>query len=263
MPPQNLEIEPGAVVLARDGFIGTVEEVFSNQPAGQPGYFVTSPNSHGDRLLIPLDLIDPVSQPAEVYLKEVFENVLARSRTIPVGTNILAALAETATPTTGPETLVKDTQGEAGSGTAAPSIPIRKTIKQVEETRRLPLSYEELAIERVAVNRPIDAPLEPYYEGEVLVIPVMEEVLVVEKRLMLKEEVRITKRRTVREQQVTEILQRESLEVGPPPNSPANPGGSTDERVRPGAPSPDTPPGDALAEILDGDMDPPGLPGQE
>jgi len=48
MQPNYSQIEPGAVVLARDGFIGTVEQVLPAS-AGQPGYFITAPNQNGDR----------------------------------------------------------------------------------------------------------------------------------------------------------------------------------------------------------------------
>ena len=50
-------------------------------------------------------------------------------------------------------------------------------------------------------------------EGDVLVIPVLEEVIVLQKRLMLKEEIRITKRsqQTIEPQVVT--LRREEIVV--------------------------------------------------
>lgn len=46
-------------------------------------------------------------------------------------------------------------------------------------------------IERVAIGRPVDGVPPMREEGETIVIPVVEEVLVVEKRLMLVEEIRI------------------------------------------------------------------------
>jgi hypothetical protein len=50
-------------------------------------------------------------------------------------------------------------------------------------------------IEHVRVERFIDAPAGRRTEGETIIFPVMEEVLVIEKKLMLVEEVRITPRR--------------------------------------------------------------------
>lgn len=46
-------------------------------------------------------------------------------------------------------------------------------------------------IERVAIGRPVDGVPPMREEGETIIIPIVEEVLVVEKRLMLVEEVRI------------------------------------------------------------------------
>ncbi|HYZ87646.1 MAG TPA: DUF2382 domain-containing protein [Bryobacteraceae bacterium] len=60
-----------------------------------------------------------------------------------------------------------------------------------------PLASEEVEVERVAVNRIIDGPPETRQEGEVTIIPVVEEVITIQKRLLLKEEVRITRKRKV------------------------------------------------------------------
>ncbi|MCU1257248.1 MAG: hypothetical protein JWO80_133 [Bryobacterales bacterium] len=59
---------------------------------------------------------------------------------------------------------------------------------------------EGYAIERVQVDRIVAEPPVQRQEGDTLVLPVVEEVLVVEKRLMLREEIRITRRREQVEQ---------------------------------------------------------------
>jgi uncharacterized protein (TIGR02271 family) len=70
---------------------------------------------------------------------------------------------------------------------------IRKEVHEREETVDIPLQREEVHIERVPVDRFIEAPLEIRQDGDTTVVPVMEEVMVVEKRLKLKEELHITK----------------------------------------------------------------------
>ena len=65
------------------------------------------------------------------------------------------------------------------------------------------LLREEVEIERVPIGRPIDAVPEPRHEGDVLIIPVVEEELVVTKRLVLREELRIHKRTTSRTERLT------------------------------------------------------------
>ena len=48
-----------------------------------------------------------------------------------------------------------------------------------------------IEIERVPINRPIDAVPAIREEGDTTIMPVVEEILVVERRLILKEEIRM------------------------------------------------------------------------
>jgi uncharacterized protein (TIGR02271 family) len=59
------------------------------------------------------------------------------------------------------------------------------------------LSGEHVEIETVPVGRQIDAAPAVRQEGDTTIIPVVEEVLVVERRLILKEEVRVRRVTTV------------------------------------------------------------------
>lgn len=54
---------------------------------------------------------------------------------------------------------------------------------------------DDYDIERVSVGRIIDGPMMQRHEGETLVLPVVEEVLVYQKKLFLREEIRITRRK--------------------------------------------------------------------
>jgi uncharacterized protein (TIGR02271 family) len=72
-------------------------------------------------------------------------------------------------------------------------VRIRKVVHEREETVDPPLLHDEVVVERVPVNRVVDGPMPVRSEGDTLIIPLFEEVLVVEKRLLLKEEVHITK----------------------------------------------------------------------
>src|SRR5919108_1775979 len=74
-------------------------------------------------------------------------------------------------------------------------VRIRKVVHEREETIDPPLLHDEVVVDRVPVNRVVDGPIPVRSEGDTLIIPLFEEVLVVEKRLLLKEEVRITKHR--------------------------------------------------------------------
>jgi stress response protein YsnF len=65
----------------------------------------------------------------------------------------------------------------------------------------------------VPVNRPVDAVPEVRYEGDTMIIPLVEEVVVIEKRLVVKEELHITKRQSEREYTDTVTVRRDDVTV--------------------------------------------------
>jgi uncharacterized protein (TIGR02271 family) len=92
-------------------------------------------------------------------------------------------------------------------------VRLTKQVHERQETVDVPLATEEIHVERVPVNRAIETAPPVRYEGDTMIVPLLEEVIIVEKRLMLREEVRITKRQseTRRPQQV--MLRREEALV--------------------------------------------------
>lgn len=92
-------------------------------------------------------------------------------------------------------------------------VHIEKTVEEREETIDVPTVHHEVQVERLPINRWVETPPEVRQEGDTTIIPVLEEVLVVEKRLRLKEEVRVT--RVQRETHAPErwTLREESVEV--------------------------------------------------
>ena len=75
------------------------------------------------------------------------------------------------------------------------------------------LLRDSVVIERVAVNRQIDSPADTRYEGDTTILPVMEEVVVISKRLILKEEIRITRRTDVARHEETVPLRSEEIHI--------------------------------------------------
>ena len=67
----------------------------------------------------------------------------------------------------------------------------------IEEFARAELHGDTVEVTRIALNQPVTG-ARPHMrqEGDVTIVPVFEEVLVVEKRLVLKEELHIRKRVT-------------------------------------------------------------------
>lgn len=75
---------------------------------------------------------------------------------------------------------------------------VRVTVRTeaVEEIARAELEEEAVEVTRVPINRLVDEAPPFRTEGDVTIIPILEEVLVVEKRLNLREEVHIRRRAT-------------------------------------------------------------------
>jgi uncharacterized protein (TIGR02271 family) len=92
-------------------------------------------------------------------------------------------------------------------------VRIQTKVREEERIVETRLLKDEITVERVELNRPIENPMEARYEGEVLVIPVTEEVLVVRKQLVLKEELRITQRSVARSHAQPVMLRHEEATV--------------------------------------------------
>jgi len=93
-------------------------------------------------------------------------------------------------------------------------IRITKRVHEHEQVIDEPLLQQQVAIEHVPINTVWEGPPPaPRYEGETLIIPILEEEIIVEKRLMLKEEVHVRRvRKTVHSPQ-TVVLRDEEVSV--------------------------------------------------
>ena len=93
-------------------------------------------------------------------------------------------------------------------------VRLAKTVREREVVVDEPLFEEQVVIERVRVDRAVDGPVVVRQEGDTLIVPILEEVPVVVRQLMLREEVRITRRRveTRKPQRVTLRAEEVSVE---------------------------------------------------
>lgn len=107
------------------------------------------------------------------------------------------------------ELLIKNRQVETGK------VRIKKIVQEKQELVDVPLVSEEIEVKRVPINRPVDSPVAVRTEGDTLIISLLEEVFVVQKQLLLKEEVHITTKRSERHQLEQVTLRREEVIVEP------------------------------------------------
>ena len=90
--------------------------------------------------------------------------------------------------------LVEETATVGKRNVVTGRIRVRTVTDTVEELARADDQRETVEVTRVPIDRMIETAPEVRTEGDVTILPVVEEVLVVEKRLVLKEELHIRRR---------------------------------------------------------------------
>ena len=139
---------------------------------------------------------------------------------------------ESLLPRTGERLLVDDAPSPVGMvGAAETVLPLyaeevsvaRRSVEQRVQvhvrtvTREHPvdevLTHERVEVERVPVGRPIDAIPSDRQEGDTTVIPVVEEVVVVHRQLVLREELRVRRVRVTEHHRETVSLRVQEATV--------------------------------------------------
>jgi uncharacterized protein (TIGR02271 family) len=93
---------------------------------------------------------------------------------------------------------------------------IRTRVEQVPARLEVDSYSEEVHVEHVPIGRVVTERAEPHQDGDVLVVPMYEEQLVVTKRLLLREELRIRRVKTTQHQMFEDTLRRERAEIDDP-----------------------------------------------
>jgi len=92
-------------------------------------------------------------------------------------------------------------------------VRLRKRVHTDQESLDIPVQVETIEVERTPVGTWVAEPPAIRQEGATTIYPVIEEVLVVEKRLRLVEEVRVTRHQTTRHHREEIALRREDIAV--------------------------------------------------
>ncbi len=95
-------------------------------------------------------------------------------------------------------------------------IEVRTEVEEVPGRLEVDAYREEVLIDHEPVGQMVSEREKPWEEGDVLVIPIYEEQLVVTKRLMLKERMRVRRVGTTERQLFEDTLRRERLVVEDP-----------------------------------------------
>lgn len=130
--------------------------------------------------------------------------------------------------------MISDTEGRAenSAGVAVPvhqeelhvgirtvdtgrGVRVRKTVDEHEQRIEETLMHDHIDVRHVPVDKIValsEAPASRY-EGDTLIVPILEEILVVEKRLRIKEEIHITRSKRPQRFSETVPLKSETVSV--------------------------------------------------
>lgn len=93
-------------------------------------------------------------------------------------------------------------------------VNLSKTVNESLETFNIPLTEEKIVVERISKNEFIHTvPPASRYEGDVMIISVLKEVAVVEKRMMLVEEIHISTVKTEKNELLEVLVRKEEVNV--------------------------------------------------
>jgi stress response protein YsnF len=92
-------------------------------------------------------------------------------------------------------------------------VRVTTKVEVADEMVRAALQADAVDVVRVPIGEMVDHPPEARTEGETTIIPVVEEVLVVEKRLFLKEEIHIRRSAETDTVEIPVTLRRQRVVV--------------------------------------------------
>lgn len=189
----------GARVVSLDGHdVGTVEDLTG---AGSDAQLVVR-LADGDRtMLVPYDVIDLEGSTVDLVVIQGAVGNLQDTQ-MDIGEHRTETFALSAE-----EAIAHVHEVDRGR------VLIDKTVELVPHEAEVEVGNDRVDVERVPVDEEVDTPPQIRQEGATLIVPVVEEVLVVTKRYRIIEEVRVTKYRDVTTERFHEDLKREVVTV--------------------------------------------------
>ena len=92
-------------------------------------------------------------------------------------------------------------------------IRIHKRVETEPVQAQVDLHHDHLVVERVAVDEIVTERREPWYEGNALMVPVYEEVLVTETKLLLKQVIRLENQGRTEQVNLKGTVRREVVDI--------------------------------------------------
>ncbi|HYJ63008.1 MAG TPA: YsnF/AvaK domain-containing protein [Parafilimonas sp.] len=92
-------------------------------------------------------------------------------------------------------------------------VVIHKKVHKEDKDVEVPVSHEEVEIKKVTVNKYVTEAPDVRYEGNTTIIPVIKEVAVIEKKLLLVEEIHVIKHVVEKTEEHIVPLRKEEIQV--------------------------------------------------
>jgi stress response protein YsnF len=96
---------------------------------------------------------------------------------------------------------------------AGDTVQVSTVTREEERLVDEQLTHERIEVERVPIGRPVDAAPPVREEGDTTIMSVVEEIVVVERRLILKEEVHIRRVRVSERHRETLMVRKQDAAV--------------------------------------------------
>jgi uncharacterized protein (TIGR02271 family) len=206
----------GAPVECTDGRLGTVESLEGGGLQVRRGWT-------DQKVLVPFRFVEHVTNEGSVQLSCARDD-LGRLVDAPAAQGYAATTDQEPPSREGPDleqTIeLKEEQLVAHKDMReVGQVQIRTEVEEVPGRLEVEAFREEVEVEHVPVGQVVTEKVAPWEEDGVLIVPVYEEQLVLTKRLVLREHLRVRRVETSERQLFEETLRRERLVVEDPNNT--------------------------------------------
>ena len=206
------QFAPGAIVEASDGTLGRLDNIIVDAQ-GEPAFLVVKLNEADKLLTLSIGLVKvSATTPSKVQL------TVTQAQAYQQAANAVSqAQSQLVTATNSNDELriplAEERLRVATQSVELGNVHIQKLVEQTLEKLQVSVTHDEMEVKHVALNQQVSAPMESRQEGEWLIIPIMKEMLVVEKRLMVVEEVHIRRKQVPEQQEVQGEVRQERLNI--------------------------------------------------
>jgi stress response protein YsnF len=208
------KLKPGMPVHALDGPLGSivsVPRVDLNDPTAPAEIIVvanaeTSGPGEEEFLRVTRDMIEHVTSD-ELHLNQPRRDVPRASRPVHSPQHLQGNGLQLTVPVVEEDLAVETRVVELGH------VSIHKRVEELLDERTLTLLGQEVELERVVRDEIIPEMVAPYMDGDEYVIPIIDEEIVIERRLRLREELRVRRALFERQEQVQTPYRRERVYV--------------------------------------------------